>query len=72
MTVAAVRRLCVLGVAVPARAYIDPNAAGLVSQILTPLLIFAAAALTFLKKQIGAVFSAMTGRFRGRDDVEQA
>jgi hypothetical protein len=72
VTVAAVCCLFVLGVAVPARAYIDPNAAGLVSQILTPLLIFAAAALTFLRKQIGAVFSALTRRFRSRDDVEQA
>jgi hypothetical protein len=72
VTVAAFCGLCVLGVAIPAHAYIDPNAAGLVSQIVTPLLIFAAAALTFLRKQIGAMFSFVMRRFRGRDDVEQA
>ena len=51
-------------VATPAYAYIDPNAAGLISQIVTPLLIAAAAAATFLRKQIGAAFSAVSRRFR--------
>ena len=46
--------------------YIDPNAAGLLSQVITPLLIMAAAALTFLRRQIGAAFSAIAGVFRGR------
>ena len=62
--------LCVVFIATPAYAYIDPNAAGLVSQILTPLLIAAAAALTFLRKQIGATFSALSHRLRRRVDVK--
>ena len=61
--------LCVVCIATPAYAYIDPNAAGLVSQILTPLLIAAAAALTFLRKQIGAAFSALSRVLRRRADV---
>ena len=63
--------LCLVFIATPAYAYIDPNAAGLVSQILTPLLIAAAAAATFLRKQIGAVFSALSRRLRRRDDVKE-
>ena len=63
--------LCFVLVATPAYAYIDPNAAGLVSQIITPLLIAAAAAATFLRKQIGAFFSAISRRFRRRPDVEE-
>ncbi len=61
--------LCLLFVATPAYAYVDPNAAGLISQIITPLLIAAAAGLTFLRKQIGAAFSALTRRFRRRVDA---
>ena len=61
--------LCVVFVATPAYAYIDPNAAGLISQILTPLLIAAAAAATFLRKQIGAAFSSLSRRLRRRVDV---
>jgi hypothetical protein len=56
-------------VTTPAYAYIDPNAAGLVSQIIAPLLIAAAAGVTFLRKQIGAAFSALTRRLRLRADV---
>jgi hypothetical protein len=63
--------LCLVLVTTPAYAYIDPNAAGLVSQILTPLLIAGAAAATFLRKQIGAAFSALTRRFRRQADVEE-
>ena len=62
--------LCLVFIATPAYAYIDPNAAGLVSQILTPLLIAAAAAATFLRKQIGAAFAALSRRLRdARADV---
>jgi hypothetical protein len=63
--------LCLVFIATPAYAYIDPNAAGLVSQILTPLLIAAAAGLTFLRKQIGATFSALFRRLRRRADVKE-
>ena len=60
--------LCVVAFAVPAHAYIDPNAAGLVSQILTPLFIAGAAAATFLRKQIGDVFANLSRRLRGREE----
>lgn len=63
--------MCLVFVATPAYAYIDPNAAGLLSQIITPLLIAAAAAITFLRKQIGDVFSALSRRFRRRPDVKE-
>ena len=53
--------------ATPAYAYSDPNAIGLASQIITPLLIFASAAATFLRKQIAAAFSSLTRRLRRRD-----
>ena len=61
--------LCVVFIATPAYAYVDPNAAGLLSQILTPLLIFAAAALTFLRKQVVAAFTGLSRRVRLRADV---
>jgi len=63
--------LCLVFITTPAYAYIDPNAAGLVSQIVTPLLIAGAAAATFLRKQIGAVFSSLTRRPRRRADVKE-
>jgi hypothetical protein len=60
---------CMLLVATPAYAYIDPNAAGLVSQILTPLLIAAAASVTFFRKKVGAVLAALSRRLYRRADV---
>jgi len=56
-------------VVVPAYGYIDPNAAGLVSQILTPLLVVLGAGVTFFRKQVGALFSGISRRIRGRADV---
>jgi hypothetical protein len=61
--------LCVIAIASPAYAYIDPNAAGLVSQIITPLLVAAAAAFTFFRKQLSALFSGLTRRLRRRVDA---
>jgi hypothetical protein len=61
--------LCVLLVTVPAYAYIDPNAAGLVSQILAPLLVAAAAGFTFFRKQVGAACTGLSRRLRRRADV---
>ena len=61
--------LCVVVIASPAYAYIDPNAAGLVSQIITPLLVAAAAGLTFFRKRIAAVFSGVSRRMRRRADA---
>ena len=63
--------LSIVFFAVPAYAYIDPNAAGLLSQIITPLLIAGAAAATFLRKQIATAFSALTRRFRRPTDVKE-
>jgi hypothetical protein len=56
-------------VAIPAYGYIDPNAAGLVSQILTPLLVIAGAGITFFRKQVGALFSSVSRRLRRRADA---
>ena len=62
--------LCFVFITIPAYGYVDPNAAGLVSQILTPLLIFAAAGVTFLRKQVGAAFAGLSRRLRRRADVQ--
>jgi hypothetical protein len=58
--------LVLLVFATPAYAYIDPNATGLISQLVTPLLIAAAASLTFLRKRLGAAL----GRMRRRSDAQ--
>jgi hypothetical protein len=59
----------VVCVANPAYAYIDPNAAGLISQIITPLLVAAAAGFTFFRRQVGAVFASLSRRLRQSTDV---
>lgn len=61
--------VCVIVVAIPAYAYIDPNAAGLASQILTPLLVAAAAGYTFFRKQVGAAFAGLSRRLRRKADA---
>lgn len=58
--------LCLISIATPAYGYIDPNAAGLASQILTPLLVVAAAGVAFLRKQIGPAFGALAPRLQRR------
>jgi len=60
--------LCLVCITTPAYAYIDPNAAGLVSQILTPLLVAAAAGLTFFRKRVAEVFAGVSRRLRRRAD----
>jgi hypothetical protein len=63
--------VCILSlilIATSAYAYVYPNAAGLSSQIIAPLPI-AAAGMTFLRKQIGAAFAALSRQFRQRADV---
>jgi hypothetical protein len=62
--------LCLVFVTTPAYAYTDPNAVGLASQILTPLLIAASAGLTFLRKRIRAAFGTLTRRLRRRANAE--
>jgi len=63
--------LCIVFVATPAYAYIDPNAAGLLSQIITPLLVAVAAGFTFFRKQVSAVFASLSRRLRRRADVKE-
>ena len=58
-----------LSFAVPAHAYIDPNAAGLLSQIITPLLVAAAAGLTFFRRRLADLFAGLSRRFRRGADV---
>jgi hypothetical protein len=61
--------LLVLLITVPAHAYIDPNAAGLLSQIITPLLVAAAAGLTFFRRRLSDLFAGISRRFRRGADV---
>jgi hypothetical protein len=67
LAVCAFCALFLVSVTTPAYAYTDPNAFGLASQIITPLLLMLSAAATFLRKQIGAAFGALTRRLRRRD-----
>jgi hypothetical protein len=53
----------------PAYGYADPNTVGLISQVLTPLLITAGACATFLRKGIGNFFGGLWRRLRGRGDA---
>jgi len=57
---------CLLLITVPAYGYADPNTVGLLSQVLTPLLITAGACLTFLRKSIVNACSGLWQRLRGR------
>jgi hypothetical protein len=50
-------------------AYLDPNAAGMLSQILTPLLVAAVVALTFFRKQGGAALAGLSHAFSQPVDV---
>lgn len=58
--------LCFALITVPAYGYADPNTVGLLSQVLTPLLITAGACVTFLRKSILNAFSGLWQRLRGR------
>lgn len=64
--------LCFLGfvlITSPAYGYGDPNTVGLLSQILTPLLIIAGASVTFLRQRIASLFSGVSRRLRRRADA---
>jgi hypothetical protein len=58
-------------ITIPAYGYTDPNTVGLISQILTPLVITAGATLTFLRKRIVTALSGLMQRLRGKADVSQ-
>jgi hypothetical protein len=68
-TILIVSSLGLLFIATPAYGYVDPNSAGLLSQILTPLLIASAAGLTFLRRRVGEVLSGLWRLLRRRADV---
>jgi hypothetical protein len=67
-TVLVVCFVSLLFITTPAYGYVDPNAAGLLSQILTPLLIAAAAGLTFLRRRVAEVLSGLWRLLRRRTD----
>ena len=58
--------VCFALITVPAYGYADPNTVGLLSQVLTPLLITAGACVTFLRKSIVNACSGLWQRLRGR------
>jgi hypothetical protein len=60
--------LCLVLVTVPAYGYADPHTVGLLSQVLTPLLITAGACVTFLRKSIASAFSGLWQRMRRRSN----
>ena len=61
--------ICLGFVAIPAYGYVDPNATGLISQILTPLLIAAAGSVTLLRKRLRAVLGSLRERLRRGADA---
>ena len=61
--------LCFLSTTIPAYGYTDPNTVGMISQMLTPLVITAGTTLTLFRKRVGAVFTGLMNRLRGKADV---
>ena len=61
--------LIVLLISTSLHAYLDPNAAGMLSQILTPLLVAAVVALAFFRKQGGAALAGLSHAFSQPADV---
>jgi hypothetical protein len=64
--------MCFLGfvlITSPAYGYGDPNTVGLLSQLLTPLLIIVGASVTFLRQRIVSLFSGVSRRLRRRADA---
>jgi hypothetical protein len=61
--------LCLMLVTVPAYGYADPNTVGLISQVLTPLLITAGACATFLRKSLAVAWGRLWRRLRRGTDA---
>ena len=61
--------LCFVFITIPAYGYTDPNTVGLISQILTPLLLTLGAGVTFFRKWVGAAFAGLSRRLRRRTDA---
>lgn len=53
-----------IGLSLPARAYVDPNAGGLAFQLLTPLVALGAAGLAFARRQLGRIWGFLRGELR--------
>ena len=53
-----------IGLSSPALAYVDPNAGGLLFQLLTPLVALAAAGLAFARRQLGRIWGFLLGELR--------
>jgi len=60
---------CFVFVTIPAYGYTDPNTVGLISQVLTPLLLAVGAGVTFFRKWLGSALSGISRRLRRRADV---
>jgi lipoprotein signal peptidase len=60
--------LLLLSITTPAYAYLDPNAGGVLFQLLTPLLAVAAAAFTYARKQLGRAWLLLAGAVKNRFD----
>jgi hypothetical protein len=48
-----------LGLCMPAQAYVDPNAGGLLFQLLTPIIALMAAGMTFARRQLLRLWDCM-------------
>jgi hypothetical protein len=68
VSIAIIVGLCFVVATAPAYGYADPNTVGLLSQVLTPLLITAGACVTFLRKSIASAFSGLWQRVRRRSN----
>lgn len=53
-----------LGFCTPAQAYVDPNAGGLLFQLLTPIIALFAAGLTFARRQLLRIWDALRGSMK--------
>jgi hypothetical protein len=51
--------------ALPAHAYVDPNATGYLAQLIAPVMMIAATGITFFRRQVGSAFRWVKNRIRG-------
>lgn len=53
-----------IGICMPAHAYVDPNAGGLLFQLLTPIVALATAGLTFARRQLIRLWDLLLERIK--------
>jgi hypothetical protein len=58
-----VTAMCI-GISMPAQAYVDPNAGGLLFQLLTPVVALAMAGLTFARRQLIRLWDLLLDRIK--------